>query len=121
MLGWIKLPQIASLVLARKDPTNEHNLDHVDKFDPLGYHVLDARLEPSQLVWRTPGQAPLLLGGEPHRDSGSEFGSRQPVSVAWLGDVEPPRLPPFTVSAKEPSGQVTLGILPTIAPLHSAC
>ena len=47
MLGQIKLLQIASPALARKDLANEHNLDHVDKFDSLIYHVLDARLEPS--------------------------------------------------------------------------
>ena len=88
MLGRIELPQISSPALARKDPANEHNLDHVDEFNLLGYHVLDARLEPSHLVRRTLGQALLLPGGEPHRNSTSEFEGRRPVGVMWLGDVE---------------------------------
>ena len=55
VLGRVELPQIASPALTRKDPANEHNLDHVNKLDFLGYHVLDARLEPSQLVRGPPG------------------------------------------------------------------
>ena len=55
VLGQIELPQIANPTLAWKDSTNEHNLDHVDELDFLGYHVLDARLEPSQLARRALG------------------------------------------------------------------
>ena len=56
MLGRVILPQIASPALARKNPVDEHNLDHVDEIDFLDYHTLDARLEHYQLVRRTPGQ-----------------------------------------------------------------
>ena len=95
MLGRIELPQKASPVLAWKDLTNEHNLDHVDEFDPLGDQVLNARLEPSQLTRRALGEALLLPGGESQWNSGSKFWGRRPVSVARLGDVEPPLLPPL--------------------------
>ena len=53
VLGRIVLPQIARLALARKDPTNKHHLDHIDKLDILVYHVLNARLRCCQLVWQT--------------------------------------------------------------------
>ena len=74
MLGRIILPQIASPALARNDSVNEHNLDHVDKFDPLGYHVLDARLEPSQLVLpqvRPFSSQEVSRIGSPDRNSGA--------------------------------------------------
>ena len=50
VLGRIELSQIASPALARKDPANEHHLDHVDKLDVLVHHALDARLQRCQLV-----------------------------------------------------------------------
>ena len=95
VLRRIELPHVETPSLARENPADEHDLDHVDKLDLPVYHILHARLEPSQLVRGTPGQAPLLPGGEPHLDSGSEFGGRRPVGVTRLGDVEPPRLPPL--------------------------
>ena len=55
MLGRIEFPLIASPALAREDPADEHNLDHIDKLDLVGYHILDTRLEPCQLARRTPG------------------------------------------------------------------
>ena len=93
VLGGVVLPQIASPALARKDPANEHNLDHVDKFDLLSYHVLDARLEPRDLIQRSPGQALLLPGGKSQWSSGSKFGGCCPIGVARLDNVKPPRLP----------------------------
>ena len=55
VLGRVELPQIERPSFTREDPMNEHDLDHVDKLDFLVYHVLDARLEPSQLGRGTPG------------------------------------------------------------------
>ena len=46
VLGRVELPQITSPALARKNPAEEHDLDHVDKLDFLVNHVLDACLEP---------------------------------------------------------------------------
>ena len=82
VFGRDKLPQIKSPSLARKNPTDEHDLDHVDKLDFLVLHILDAVLESGQLCRFAPGQALLFPGGEPHGDSGSEFGGRRPVGVA---------------------------------------
>ena len=107
--------------MTREDPAEEHDLDHVDKLDLIVYHIFDTVLESGQLRRYAPVQALLFLGGEQHGDAGSEFGGRRPVGIAWLGDVEPPDCHPFTVSTKEPTSQVTLGILPTMAPPHSAC
>ena len=90
VLSRVKLPQIECLSLARKDPAEEHNPDHVDELDFLVRHVLDAGLESGQLYRRTPGQALLFPGGEPRGDSGSKFGGLHPVGVARLGDIEPP-------------------------------
>ena len=45
VFGRVELPQIASPSLARKDPVEEHNLDHVDQLDFLAEHVFDARLK----------------------------------------------------------------------------
>ena len=45
LLGRIELPQVASPVLARKDPANKHHLDHIDELDVLVHHALDARLQ----------------------------------------------------------------------------
>ena len=95
VLGRIILPQIASPTLARKDPAEQHNLDHVDELYFLVRHVLDASLESGQLYRRTPGQALLFPGDEPRGDFRSKFGGRHPVGVMRLGDVEPSRLPPL--------------------------
>ena len=45
VLGRVKLPQIECPSLAQKDLADEHNLDHVDKFNFLVHHVLDTGLE----------------------------------------------------------------------------
>ena len=45
VLGWIKLPQVASPALARKEPAKKHHLDHIDELDVLVHHGLDARLQ----------------------------------------------------------------------------
>ena len=103
VFGRDELPQIKSPSLARKNPADKHDLDHVDKLDFLVLHILDAVLKSGQLRRLAPGQALLFPGGEPHGNSGSEFGGRRPVGVARLGDVEPPRLPPFHSLRKEPS------------------
>ena len=42
-----------------------------------------------------PRQARLFPRCEPGGDAGSKFGGRCPFRVTRLGDVEPPRLPPF--------------------------
>ena len=55
VLGWVELPQIECLSLTRENPAEEHDLDHVDELDLIFYHVLDARLEPSQLIRGTLG------------------------------------------------------------------
>ena len=81
--------------LTRENPAEEHDLDHVDELDFLAHHVPDIGLESGQHYRGTPGQAFLFPGSEPHGDPGSKFGGRHPVGVAWLGDVEPPRLPPL--------------------------
>ena len=49
VLSRVKLPQIECLSLARKDPAEEHNLDHIDKLDFLAYHVFNIVLESRQL------------------------------------------------------------------------
>ena len=95
VLRRIELPQVELPLLAREYPADEHNLDYVGELELLVHHALDARLQRCQLVRRRPIQALLFPGGEPRGDSGSEFGGRHPVGVAWLGDVEPPRLPSF--------------------------
>ena len=95
VLGRVELPQNKCPLLARKDPAEEHNLDHVDELDFLVRHVLDAGLESDQLYRRTPGQALLFPGSEVREDSRSKFGGRRPVGVARLSDVEPPQLPPL--------------------------
>ena len=46
VLRRIELPHIEVPLLARENPADEHDLDHVDKLDLPIYHVLDARLEP---------------------------------------------------------------------------
>src|SRR4051812_32831890 len=49
VLGRDKLPQIERPLLTRKDPADEHDLDHVDKLELLVYHVLYTGLESGQL------------------------------------------------------------------------
>ena len=95
VFGRNELPQIKCPSLARQNPANEHDLDHVDRFDVLVFHALDVVLEPGQLCRFALGQALLFPGGEPHGVSGSEFGGHRPVGIARLGDVEPPRPPPL--------------------------
>ena len=41
--------QIEYPPLARQNPANEHDLDHVDKLDVLVFHALDAVYESGQL------------------------------------------------------------------------
>ena len=91
----IKLPQVEGLLLAREDPTDEHDLDYIDELDLLVHKVLDAGLESGQLFRFTLSQARLFPRGEPCREARSEFGGCQPFRVTRLGDVEPPRLPPL--------------------------
>ena len=63
----VELPQVESPLLTREDPTDEHNLDYVDKFELLVHQGLDACLESGQLSLFTPRQARLFPGGEPRR------------------------------------------------------
>ena len=49
MLGWVELPQAESPSLTRENPTEEHDLDYVDKFNLLVHQVLDAGLESGHL------------------------------------------------------------------------
>ena len=91
----IKVPQVEGPLLAREDPVDEHDPDYVDELDLLVHKVLDAGLESGQLFQITPRQALLFPGSEPCGDARSEFGGRCPFRVTRLGDVEPPRLPPF--------------------------
>ena len=39
VFGWVELPHIECPSLTRKDPAEEHDLDHIDKLDLFGYHV----------------------------------------------------------------------------------
>ena len=95
VLRRIKLPHVEAPSLARENPADEHDLDYVDKLELLVHQLLDTGLESGQLLRIPPDQATLFLGGEPCRDTGSEFWGRCPIRVTRLGDVEPPRLPPF--------------------------
>ena len=106
VFGRDELPQIKCPSLARKNPADKDDLDHVDMLDFLVLHILDAVLEPGQLCRFAPGQILLFLGGEPHGGSGSEFGGHRPVGATRLGDVEPPQLPPLHSFRK---GSVKLG------------
>ena len=49
VLGRVELPQIECPSLTWEDPSEEHDLDHVDKLDFLAHHVFDAFLESGQL------------------------------------------------------------------------
>ena len=95
VLRRLELPQVEVPLLAREDPSVEHDLDYVDEFERLAHHVLDTCLESGQLSRTIPGQALLLPGGEPRGDARSELGGRCPCRVTRLSDVEPPRLPPL--------------------------
>ena len=55
VFGRDELPQIKCPPLARKNPANEHDLDHIDKLDVLVLHALDAGLESGQLRRFAPG------------------------------------------------------------------
>ena len=54
MFGRDELPQIECPPLARQNPANEHDLDHVDKLDVLVFHALDAVYESGQLYRFSP-------------------------------------------------------------------
>ena len=45
VLGRVELPQVESLLLAREDLADEHDLDYVEKFELLVHHVLNTCLE----------------------------------------------------------------------------
>ena len=45
----VEVPQVESPLLTREDPTDEHNLDYVDKFEIPVHQGLDACLESGQL------------------------------------------------------------------------
>ena len=45
VFGRDELPQIKSPSLARKNPADKHDLDHVNKLDFLVHHILDAVLK----------------------------------------------------------------------------
>ena len=49
VLRRVELPQIEGPLLTREDPTEEHDLDYVDKLEFLAYHVPDTLLESVQL------------------------------------------------------------------------
>ena len=93
VFGRDELPQIECPPLARQNPVNEHDLDHVDKLDVLVLHALDAVYESGQLCRFSLGQALLFPGGEPHGGSGSELRGCGPFRIARLGDIKPPGLP----------------------------
>ena len=54
MLGRVEFPQIEVPSLTQEDPAEEHDLDHVDKFDLLGHQVSDTGLESGHLFRITP-------------------------------------------------------------------
>ena len=49
VFGRDDLSQIECPPLARQDPANEHDLDHIDELDVLVPHALDAVYESGQL------------------------------------------------------------------------
>ena len=95
VLRRVELPQIEGPLLTREDPVDEHNLDYVDKLELLVHQGLDACLQSSHLFFAAPRQARLFLGREPRWGSRPELGGCDPLRVARLGDVKPPRLPPL--------------------------
>ena len=54
VFGRDELPQIECPPLARQNPANEHDLDHIDKLDVLVLPTLDAVVESSQLCRFSP-------------------------------------------------------------------
>ena len=54
VLGRVELPQVESPLLTWEDPTDEHNLDYVDKFEIPVHQGLDTCLESGQLSFITP-------------------------------------------------------------------
>ena len=46
----IELPQFKCPFLARENPADEHDLDHVDKLELLVHQLLDTGLESGQLL-----------------------------------------------------------------------
>src|SRR3954463_5999980 len=95
VLRQVEFPQSKIPLLAREDPANEHDLDHIDQPDWLVHQGLDARLQPSHFFLVAPRQARLFPGHEPRGGSGSELRGCDPFWIAWLGDVKPPGLPPL--------------------------
>ena len=95
VLVQIEFPQIKIPSLTREDPAEDHDLDHVDKLDLLGHQVSDAGLESGHLFRIAPRQARLFPRCEPGGDARSEFRGRYPFRVTRLGNIKPPRLPPF--------------------------
>ena len=95
MLGRVELPQAESPSLTRENPVEEHDLDYVDEFNLPADQVFDAGLKPGHFCRVTPQQARLFPRREPCGNARLEFGGRCPFRVTRLGDIEPPRLPPF--------------------------
>ena len=52
VFGRDELPQVKCPSLARKNPVDKHDLDHVDKLDFLVLHILDAVLESGRSLSR---------------------------------------------------------------------
>ena len=68
VLGRIKLPQFEGPLLARENPADEHDLDHIDKLELLVHQGLETGLESGQLFRIAPQQVLLFPGSEPHGD-----------------------------------------------------
>ena len=49
VLGRVELPHIECPSVTWKDPTEEHDLDHIDKLDFPAYHIFNTVLEYGQL------------------------------------------------------------------------
>ena len=75
----IELPQFKCPFLARENPVDEHDLDHIDKPELLVHQLLDTGLESRQLLRTTPQQVLLFPGGELRGDTRSELGGRRPL------------------------------------------
>src|SRR3954471_2059824 len=95
MMRRVELPQIEGPSLTREDPADEHNLDYIDKLELLVHQGLDAFLQSGYLSFVAPRQARLFPRRELRRGSGPELGGCDPLKVAQLGDVKPPRLLPL--------------------------
>ena len=88
-------PTIESPSLTRENPAKEHDLDYIDEFNLPANQVFDVGLKSGHFRRTTPRQARLFPRCEPCGDARSEFKGRCPFRVTQLGDIEPPRLPPF--------------------------